>query len=130
MGKPTQITSLKIPTVSITAARTLVSGESGRTFVLNGGTGFAITLPVVENGLRYRFVVGATFGTDYVITAQSAVINGSLLEAGVVQLCAAATTLTLEDGAETLGDFVDLESDGTYWYVFGAFSKAASVTPA
>ena len=130
MGNPTQITSLAIPMKSLTAATTLSYSDSGVTFNLNGGTGFAITIPAVKNGISFKFVVGATFGTDYVITAPTGTLNGNLLEAGLVQLCAAKTTLTLEDGVEALGDNLQLRSDGVSWFVTGTFSVANSVTPA
>ena len=115
---------------SITAAKTLDFEDSGKVFVLDGGTGVAVTLPAPKVGQRYGFVVGAAFGTDYVFTATGAIINGNIMEAGVVQAVSGATTLTLEDGTEALGDYFDLISDGTLWYVRGSFTNAASITPA
>ena len=115
---------------SITEAKTIDYEDSGVTFILNGANGVAITLPLPKAGQRYKFVVGALFTTDYVFTATSGIIQGSIMEAGALQAVASATTLTLEDGAETLGDYFDLESDGTYWYVRGSFTGATSITPA
>ena len=116
----------------ISAAATLTADESnGVTYVLDGGTGVGITLPAATKGWRCKFVVGALFTTDYVFTAETAgTLNGSVMEAGVLQLVGAADTITLEDGADTLGDFLEFSSDGTSIFVFGSTSVAASVTPA
>ena len=115
---------------SITAAKTIDYEDNGKTFILNGGTGVAITLPLPKSGQRYKFVVGAAFTTDYVITATSGIMEGNIMEAGAVQTVAAATTLTLEDGVENIGDRIEMFSDGTYWYVSGDFLTALSITPA
>jgi len=115
---------------SITAAKTIDYEDNGKTFMLDGGTGVAITLPLPKKGQTYRFVVGAAYTTDYVITATSGIMEGCVLEAGAVQTIAAATTLTLEDGTENIGDYLEMFSDGTYWYVSGNFLTALSITPA
>lgn len=115
---------------SITAAKTIDYSDNGKLFVLDGGTGVAITLPAPKKGQRYSFVVGAAFTTDYVVTATGAIIEGNVMEAGAIQAVANATTITLEDGVEALGDYFDLVSDGTYWYIRGSFTTALSITPA
>lgn len=112
-----------------TAAYTVTNADSGTTFTL-GGTGVAITLPDPKAGLNYKFLVTAVFGTDYVITATAAIMSGPIIEAGAIQVCAGSTSLTLEDGAEALGDVLTLESDGTIWAVQGNFQTASSITPA
>lgn len=115
---------------SITAAKTITYADNGKTFLLDGGTGVAITLPAPKIGMKLKFITALAFGTDYVITATGAIMEGSFMEAGVVQLCSGGTTLTLEDGAEALGDYIDMVSDGTSWFVGGNFSTAASITVA
>jgi hypothetical protein len=116
----------------ISAAVTLTAKESnGQTYVLDGGTGVGITLPAATQGWRCKFVVGAAFATDFVFTAETAgTMNGTVMEAGVLQLVGAADTITLEDGVEVIGDFIEFSSDGTSIFVFGSTSTAASVTPA
>jgi len=116
----------------ISAAKVLTADESnGQTYVLDGGTGVGITLPAATKGWRCKFVIGAVFSTDYVITAETAgTMNGTVMEAGVLQLIGAADTITLEDGVEVIGDFIEFSSDGTSIMVFGSTSTAASVTPA
>lgn len=115
---------------SITAAKVIDHKDNGKTFLLDGGTGVAITLPAPKVGMKLKFITALAFTTDYVITATGAIMHGSFMEAGVVQLCAGGTTLTLEDGTEALGDYIDMVSDGTSWFVGGNFSTAASITVA
>lgn len=116
----------------ISEATTLTADESnGMHYILDGGTGFNITLPAPTQGWRCKFTIGANFSTDFVFTAGTAdTFTGSIVEAGVLQLVTAADTITLEDGTEVVGDFLEFWSDGTNTFVFGATSTAASATPA
>lgn len=116
---------------TLTGAHTVTANENGTTFVLNAAAGAAITLPAPAAGLRYTFVTGLAFATtDWVITATGAIMNGNVMEAGVVQVITGATTLNLELAAEAVGDHISLISDGTLWYVSGSLATAASITPA
>jgi len=116
----------------ISAAKVLTADESnGQTYILDGGTGVGITLPVATKGWRCKFVVGAAFATDFVFTAETAgTLQGNVMEAGAVQAISAADTITLEDGVEAIGDFLEFSSDGTSIFVFGSTLTALSVTPA
>jgi len=115
----------------ISAAVTLTADDSnGQHYILDGGTGFAITLPAATQGWKCKFTIGAAFATDFVITAPAAILEGCVIEAGAVQDVAGATTITLEDGVENVGDFIEMWSDGTSIFVFGNFLTALSVTPA
>ena len=77
-----------------------------------------------------KFVVDAVFSTDYVITFPSAACAGPIIEAGVIQTCTGATSLTLEDDAEALGDVITVEYTGTLYAITGQFQTAASITVA
>ena len=115
-------------TQDIVAARTLTIEESGTTFFLNASVGAAVTLPAVAaaKGVSYKFIVTqATITTDWVITAATAVLMGALLEAGLVVLVAAGTTINIEVATDVLGDWVSVVSDGTNWYVDGVASGAS-----
>ena len=115
----------------LSAAKTLTADESnGQHYILDGGTGFNITLPVPTQGWRCKFTIGALFTTDFVFTAGTAdTFTGSVVEAGVLQLVTAADIITVEDDTEVLGDFYEFWSDGTNTFVFGVTSTAASSTP-
>ena len=116
----------------IAAAKVLTADESnGQHYILDGGTGVGITLPVATQGWSCKFTIGAAFATDFVFTAETAgTLEGCVIEAGAVQTVAAADTITLEDGVENVGDYIEFYSDGTTVYVSGNFLTALSVTPA
>ena len=87
-------------------------------------------IPVPTQGWRCKFTIGAVYSTDFVYTAGTAdTFTGSVVEAGVLQLVTAADIITIEDGVEVLGDFMEFWSDGTSTFTFGVTSTAASVTP-
>ena len=111
---------------------TLTADESnGQHYILDGGTGFGITLPAPTQGWCCEFTIGASFSTDFVFTAgTAATFEGCILEAGAVQDVAIMDTLTLEDDKENVGDFLRFWSDGTSTFVFGNFLTALSITPA
>ena len=114
----------------LTAAYTVKHSDSGTTFFLGGGTGFAITMPAYKAGFNCRFLVTAAFGTDYVITFPAAVVSGVIEEAGAIQTCAAKSVFTLEDGAEALGDTLEFEDVDDITVVHGSFQTASSITVA
>ena len=121
---PVDVGSSKYEAIT-TTAKTITHADSGKTFLL-GGTGVAITMPAQKAG----FVTDAVFSTDYVITFPTAACAGPIIEAGVIQTCTGATTLTLEDGAEALGDVITVEYTGTLYAITGQFQTAASITVA
>ena len=117
----------------ITAAKTLTLEESGTVFIMNAAVGVAISLPAIagSEGAYYKFILGQdSITTDWTIVAASAVIEGSALNAGLVALFANETTLSLELGVHTLGDWIEVTSDGTQWHAWGVASVAASWTAA
>ncbi len=113
-------------TESPVADPALTAAESGKTIYL-AGTGHTVTLPAVANGLVFRFVISGAFGTDYVITPAAVdLIAGSLNVNGANVDCDVGDTLTFEDGVEDIGDFVELRSNGTLWFIGGSQGQAAS----
>lgn len=127
-----QVDSIAINTAytEISAATTLTAANSGKTYILTGIVGYALTLPAPSEGLKYKFIIQDLFATtDWVITATGAIMYGSVMEASTVQAVTAATTINLELAADAIGDWVQVESDGTNWYVTGA-SAGALATPA
>lgn len=115
----------------ITGATTLVAADSGKLMSLNAAAGAAITLPAVTNtGWSARFVVSTAFATtDWVISsAEGDNIEGCFNIANTLTSVDAADSFTFELGAENIGDFVDVVSDGTSWLVYGVGLTALSLS--
>lgn len=107
------------PVAALTASSTLTTSQSKTTFYI-ATTGAAYTLPAVASsaGVSYRFVVGSAFSTDAVITsAEGDNIEGALIVAGAVVDCDANDVITFVADGENLGDFVEIRSNGTKWYI-------------
>lgn len=116
-------------TEDITAAKTLTIEDSGKCFALKAAAGVAITLPAVTAGASYRFVVGLAFATTaWTITSATNVIQGTVIVNGASVLGSNENTISFVETAENLGDFVDLWSDGTNWYVSGVGSAIGAIT--
>lgn len=118
----------------LTAAKTLVAGDSGKTLFLALAGGFAVTLPAPSLGLKFKFVVSTAPTTAYtVVTASSAnVIHGGVTSgedaAGSVATAASSDTISFVANKAIKGDWVEVESDGTSWYVFGNCSVQDGIT--
>lgn len=120
LGSTTAGANIYRPVVTPTADTTLTASQTGSTFDM-GTAGLDLTLPAVASsaGVWYRFVVSASFATTNmtVVSAEGDNIEGSLLVAGAVVDCDANDVITSVADGENIGDFFDLFSDGTYWYV-------------
>lgn len=114
---------------TVTATRTLTVEESGTCFILNAAAGVELALPDAGNGLNYKFVVGASFiTTDWTVLAADTVIQGSVIVNGAHVAGANEDTISFVASAESVGDYVYIESDGTNWYVSGSGVTAGSIT--
>lgn len=116
---------------TLTAATTLTAEDSSKSFILNAAAGAQITLPAVATsaGFKYRFTVGALFATTaWTVKAASAVINGGAIVNSVFVASANRNTITFAHAADTIGDFVELECDGTNWYVSGNGASTGAIT--
>ena len=115
---------------TVTAALTLTNADNGKTFYLNASAGKTITLPAVEAGLYFKFVVAAVFATDNWIidSAEGDNIDGSIEVAGAVVVAGAEDQINFVASAEALGDYVILESDGVQWFVHGMAALTGGIT--
>ena len=116
---------------TLTAATTLTAEDSGKSFSLNAAAGAQITLPAVATsaGFRYRFTVAALFATTaWTIKAATNKIQGGVIVNSVNVPGADENTITFAHAADTIGDFVELNCDGTNWYVFGLGTSAGAIT--
>lgn len=120
----------------LTAASTLTQADSGKVLMLNSATEFATTLPAPASGLWYKFIVkAAPSSADYtVVTTDSAnILIGGINELDVDTgddgpYDADADTITFVDGTAVVGDWVELVSDGTSWYLTGQANADGGIT--
>lgn len=115
----------------LTAAKTLSADDSGKTFILKAAAGKAITMPdaVLVAGFKAKFIVGLAFATTaWTVTAGSKKIQGTVIVNGASVLGANEDIITFAHAAENVGDWVEVVSDGTNFYVSGVGSAASSIT--
>lgn len=119
----------KMPIVTPTVDTTLTTAQSGTTFNL-GTAGVDLTLPAMasSSGVHYRFVISAAYATTNitVASAEGDNIEGTLLVAGAVVDCDANDVITSVNDGENIGDYWDLYSNGTYWYIGSSGALTAS----
>ena len=113
----------------VTEAKTLTVEDSGKVFALTAAAGADITLPAVAKGLCYKFYVGSSFATtDWTITAASKVIQGSVVCNAAYVTGVNEDIITLVKAKAAAGDYIELVSDGTNWYVSGNVVVVAGIT--
>jgi len=114
-----RLASATIAKTNVYATTTLVALDSGTTYFLSA-SGTTITLPAVTNkGVNYKFVAAGALDTGNVIitSAEGDNIEGSLIVAGAVVDCDDVDVITFVVDGENLGDFVNVYSDGTNWFI-------------
>jgi hypothetical protein len=114
-----------------TAATTLTAAQSGAWVWLNAAAGFAITLPAVFAGARFRFTVAANFATTNFTVITPALVD--IIQGGAKVLnsdvpAADEDTISFVATAENKGDYVELWSDGTSWFVDGRGAATGAIT--
>ena len=118
MGNPTTFTSLAVDNlIVLTASKTLTNADSGANIVRNISTGITITLPAATvAGSMFNISVNkvaSAGGGDLSIAPPT----GSSI-VGFNNTVTAGSTLALRDTADTTGDFITLQSNGSgTWYV-------------
>ena len=115
---------------TLTAATTLTAADSGKTYLING-TGYTVTLPAPHAGFSVKFIVAAAFSTGCVIQTPADnrdILNGGVIVNGAIVEADAVDQVTFEDGAESIGDHVNISSDGTNFYLSGNGNAASSIT--
>jgi hypothetical protein len=121
---------LAVRTETITGATTLDASDSGKFFTLAGATGAQVTLPAVAiAGWKARFTVGLAFATtNWTLRSATNVIQGSADVNSTLVLGANENTISFVATAETVGDFVEIYSDGTNFYAYGFGALAGAIT--
>jgi hypothetical protein len=116
-------------------AITLTASQSGSVLVITAdNTGArAVTLPQVQAGLNFRIInrFGALTNAWTVTTAAAdAIMRGQTSQANTVAVlnAAARTTITIVAANTKVGDFLDINCDGTNWLIYGSTITAATFT--
>jgi len=124
------VTRIVKKTETITAAKTLTEADSGKVFYLDAAAGATITLPALKAGLFFKFVVADNFATtNWIIdSAEGDNIEGSILVSGGSTPAVGEDQINFVASAESLGDFVELECNGSKWFVSGFGTSAGSIT--
>ena len=128
--------ALALKSISVTtAAVTLTKYDIGAQVVLNRAAGSAITLPSPRDGAEFRFVVGTAPTTAYTIATAG---SSNIIKGGVNELevdtaddgpySNAGDLITFVANVAVVGDYVDLRSDGTSWFLRGQTNADGGVT--
>jgi hypothetical protein len=130
-----------VQTQSFAVTTPLTAPMSGAVVVVpSAAAPVVLTLPTVATtGLTYRIINGSTGPTSTItVTALTAVINGAMTPDNLVAFGAAgalAATGQVTNGTNLIfgttarkGDWVELTSDGTTWWLRGATSLSSSFT--
>jgi hypothetical protein len=117
-------------TETITGARTLTASDSGVFFTLSAAAGAQITLPAVAiAGWKARFTIGLAFATtNWTLKSATNVIQGSADVNSTLVPGANENTISFVSTAETVGDYIDIYSDGTNFYAYGIGAAAGAIT--
>ena len=118
---------------TITADKTIASAETGELYLIDYNTASAltITLPPMQDGAYFKFIVKTKLANNGTIVIQSSEgVNGDFV-GGVVeqvlnagdgavsyQLCGSHHKLTLNDDIN-IGSNIECVCDGSSWYVTG-----------
>lgn len=113
---------------TVAATNAITADESGSTFFLSHATEFDSTLPAPAAGLRYRFIVAAApVGAAYTVTATAAVVEGLAVVNGATVAAANESLITFTASAAVVGDWCEVVSDGTSWFVSGQAQAATGI---
>jgi hypothetical protein len=115
---------------AITAGKTLTAEDNGKTFILSDAAPGDITLPAVTlAGFKCKVICGFDItSSSALISAEGDNIEGALMVASTVVDVAAADQLNFINTADNIGDWVEVFSDGTYWYADGRALTTGGLT--
>ena len=110
---------------SSASSHTLDMGDSGKTYFIESTVARTITLPAVKAGLKFKFIMSDTTADSSIATSEGTALIYGGAECGDAYLTLAGTTIVCEL-AGSVGDWLELVCDGTYWYVSGHGAHDAS----
>jgi len=126
---------------SLITTKSLDKEDNGKTFFLNLAAGFTVTLPVlstVDAGWKVKIIVGITPTTAYIVTENTGSdtnklvgnVNTSTGQTSASKFNATGFTLVtfvVASGA-VKGDYIEIVSDGSFYYVSGSTTVPAAIT--
>ena len=107
------------------SSHSLGAKDSGKTYFLESTVARTITLPAVKAGLRFKFIATDTTADSSIATSEGTALLKGGAECGDAYLTLAGTTIVVE-AAGSVGDWLEMVCDGTYWYVSGHGAHDAS----
>jgi len=128
MSKNGRYSANRIKCQSLTANYTITQADCGTLFTLDKADGIAVTLPTVADagsGWWCRIVVGTNIGSNTgTITAEGALMRGGINELETDDTedgpsTVGGTSITIANALDTIGDYVELYTNGTLWFVSG-----------
>ena len=114
---------------AITIGESYTMADSGKTIKVSG-TGGTVTLPAPTEGFNIKFVTtgGLTSANTVIAGGTADKMEGSIIVAGAVVDVDAADQLNFVHTADNLGDFVEITSDGSNYYVSGNGLGSGGIT--
>ena len=114
---------------AISVGSSLTGADSGKIFKVSGSGG-TVTLPAPKEGFNCRFVTTGAMDTANTVIAGGTAdkMEGSLIVSGAVVDVDAADQINFVHGSSNLGDFIDIWSDGSNYYVFGNALSSGALT--
>ena len=109
---------------SAASAHVLDMGDSGKTYFLESTVARTITLPAVKAGLKFKFIATDTTADSSIATGEGTALLKGGAECGDAYLTLAGTSIIVE-AAASVGDWLEMICDGTYWYVSGHSAAGA-----
>ena len=103
---------------SSASSHSLGMKDSGKTYFLESTVARTITLPAVKAGLKFKFIMSDTTADSSIATSEGTALLKGGAECGDAYLTLAGTTIVCEL-AGSVGDWLEMVCDGTYWYVSG-----------
>ena len=106
------------------------TAQSGTVFYI-GHAGDNFTLPAPASGLVYRFVVNRNFSTTGMFidaNGGASIIQGTVFSFNDAVTCSNNDSVDISASGESLGDWYELRSDGTNWYLSGETAGASAFT--
>jgi hypothetical protein len=132
-GGSSILSGFKKSVSSLSSGATITAADSGKVFVLSqAGTARTVTLPSVETGLNFKFVLAATSTGNWSIVQASGAEDfvGHVVSAdgGAGDTASGTDTFVrFVGGTAVIGDTVELDCDGTVWYIKGSMSVAGGI---